>query len=212
MALQVCEYPTCKKLTLTKRCHAHPLDGFEDDETEPSTPEPTKRSSEELTASIMNVVAQHPAGQKKEPPTAVPVEAHVRKPHTMSAEARKKISQAMKRRHAQAGHHMKTEEPMTTHQREKPAGKCRGRYCRAAALPGSWYCAACKEAQPAQLPAKRAHAPITLAEPTLVNQTPSRGVDLNGNAVTVLDSFINKLSDDLATLQGAKEILEGWRR
>jgi hypothetical protein len=199
MALQVCEYPECKKLTLTKRCHAHPLDGFEDDETEPLTPEPTKRSSEELAASIMNVVAQHPAGQKKET-TMMPntlcskklcgelkAEDSVMCPH--HRDIKKRSNDKYQGRPVETTPIYKPRRKYTFHTRQPKAS-----------TPAS-----------AQLPAKRSTAPITLAEPRIVNSTPTRSVDLNGNAVTVLDSFIGKLQADLVTLQGAKEILEGWR-
>lgn len=58
------------------------------------------------------------------------------------------------------------------------------------------------------LPAKRASAPITLAEPKIVNATPGRRMDLNGNVLTLLDTFIVTLETDLATLRGAREIME----
>ncbi len=61
----------------------------------------------------------------------------------------------------------------------------------------------------ASVPATRAHAPITLAEPTIVNG--SRGVDLSGNAVAVLDTFITKLETDLAMLRGARAVLDAAR-
>lgn len=44
--------------------------------------------------------------------------------------------------------------------------------------------------------------------PKVLSAKPVRRLDLNGNALTVLDSFIRKLEMDLTMLQGAKEILE----
>lgn len=62
---------------------------------------------------------------------------------------------------------------------------------------------------PTQAPAHRVSAPITLAEPTVVNGNGhgTRGVDLDGNAVLVLDRFIQQYDGDVATLRRAREIL-----
>jgi hypothetical protein len=158
MALQVCEYPTCKKLTLTKRCHAHPLEeGETDDELD-------KRLTKILTTKepMMNEHCNNPNCAEPKAPDSVKCVRH--------RDQQKRANENYARLH--------------------PKGK---------------------PAKPAQLPAKRIHASITLSEPRIVNSTPASSVDLNGNAVTVLNSFINKLTDDLATLQGAKDILEGWR-
>jgi hypothetical protein len=47
-----------------------------------------------------------------------------------------------------------------------------------------------------------------LAEPTLVTAKPVRRLDLHGNVLTVLDAVIGTYAAELATLQGAREILE----
>ena len=50
-------------------------------------------------------------------------------------------------------------------------------------------------------------APITLAEPTIVNP-PARSLGLNGQPVTIMDSVIARLQGDLQTLLAAKEVME----
>jgi len=59
----------------------------------------------------------------------------------------------------------------------------------------------------APMPATRT-APITLAEPTIVNGSQGRRMDLDGEEVSVLDSFIGKLEVDLQILHAAKEVME----
>ena len=59
----------------------------------------------------------------------------------------------------------------------------------------------------APMPATRT-APITLAEPTIVNVSQGRRMDLDGEEVSVLDSFIGKLEVDLQILHAAKEVME----
>ena len=59
----------------------------------------------------------------------------------------------------------------------------------------------------ATMPATRT-APITMAEPTIVNGSQGRRMDLDGEEVSVLDSFIGKLEVDLQILHAAKEVME----
>lgn len=58
------------------------------------------------------------------------------------------------------------------------------------------------------LPATRSHAPITLAEPRIVNPAPGRAMNLDGNVLTVLDGLIATREAELVMLRGTKEILE----
>lgn len=58
------------------------------------------------------------------------------------------------------------------------------------------------------LPSIRAHAPITTAEPRLVNATPARPMDLDGTVFTVIDELIHQREQELVMLRGTKELLE----
>lgn len=49
---------------------------------------------------------------------------------------------------------------------------------------------------------------IAVVEPKGRSATPCRRMDLNGNVLTLLDTFIVTLETELATLRGAKEIVE----
>jgi hypothetical protein len=150
----------------------------EDDDDEPQRP--PKRSGDELVALVMRVAQQHPSEQTKET--------------TMS-----------------------------------PRTNCSKKGCGEAAAEDSVHCPRHRDMQRAanaryqgrSVPvAEKTTPPATtrrigsasMAVATIAPQARTaatmRRLDLNGNALTVLDQFIGKFSADLAMLQGAKEILE----
>lgn len=157
-------------------------------------PVPVKRTGEDIVKLVMNLSRQRKPGPKAKPISP--------KENTMARctkgkcpeEAADDSVRCSKHRDEQRASNAKYQGRMLP-----DAGRPKRKYTRRQPLGGG--------TAVSTVPAKRANAPIVLADPTMVNATPARGLDLNGNAVTVLDAFIDKTESDLATLRGARDIM-----
>jgi hypothetical protein len=187
MALQVCEYPKCKAVTILPFCDEHTdVDDEDVEEIEAVTePEPRRPTEEDLVSSVMNVVRNHSAVQKKEKPMArcskglCPEEAAEDSVRCPKHRDMQRLSNAKSQ-----GRALPEDGKTTRTYTKRPSTQL--------------------VTTPAPLPAKRAHAPIVLAEPTIVNP-PTNGHNV---ALPAIYDLITQLEADLATLRGAKDILE----
>lgn len=149
-----------------------------------------KRSGADLIARVMSVAKAQPATQKNE--TAMD-KNKCTKPSCHNEAAEDSVL-CPKHRDAQRASNEKF---------KGRAGKPKRTYTRRNSLGGGTALSV-----EATMPATRTHAPITLAEPTIVNGHPPRRVDLDGQVLTVLDGLIAQRETELAMLRGTKEILE----
>ena len=147
---------------------------------------PRKRTGDDIVKLVMDLSRKQPAKQEEETPMGWSEEA--REQH------KKKMKDIWAKKRAGGGTAAPTPTGSTKPKRKytfvnrQPAGE------PSAPVP--------------QLPAKRPHAPITLAEPTLLDAPPARRMDLDGNVLTVLDGLIAQRESELVMLRGTKEILE----
>lgn len=159
----------------------------EDDDDPPERT--TKRSGADLVALVMRVAQSQPAPSTKETTMAKCSK------QKCSNEAADDSVRCVKHRDAQRASNEKFQrragKPTRTYTRRTPLG-----------VGGTALSVG------ATMPSMRTHAPISLAEPTIVNGHPPRRVDLDGNVLTVLDGLIAQRETELAMLRGTKEILE----
>lgn len=199
MGLHVCPYPGCRTTTILEYCKEHADQAMEDDELElETTPEPARPrpTADDLISRVMSVAAHHPATPKKEPQKKEKIMARCTKGQCPDEAAEDSV-RCPKHRDMQRAYTAKFQG------RALPAGgKPKRKYTRRQPVGSAAPTAV------ALVPAKRANAPIVLAEPTIVNGKPVRHADLDGNVLTILDAAIQTYASDHAALVRAKEILE----
>lgn len=192
MALHVCEYPKCKALTLMDLCDVHREETCEDEEdetveVEPQTsapaPAPPRVTQDALVASVMRVVENHPALQKKKEPVM---------PSSRLCIEILNSGKRCRSGGAKGSDYCQRHRDLRDKGQPRDAGIERGLTARKA-------------------PEPRPFPSITMAEPVQLNP-PSRHVGPHDEpGETGIDDVIGKMEADLAMLRATKLILARYQ-